>query len=140
MKLEKDLNAKITDALACYHPQRIEDMYASGIPDINFVGGWIEDKYIPANRAPKNPEGIVKVDHYNTKQRAWHMRRSLAGGRIYVALGIGEAFFLFDGRKAAQHLGIDWRLCDLSRRALLWTNKFDGRALREFIRLDCGLR
>lgn len=137
---EKDVNKKIMAALGSYHPVRIEDMYSSGIPDINFVGGWIEDKYIPPARAPKNHDTIVRLEHYTPKQRAWHMRRSHAGGRIYVALMIGDAFFLFDGRQAAAHLGVDWTLADLTRRALLWTNHFDGKALRQFIRLDCRLR
>ena len=136
---ESDFNKRICGALNCYHAIRIEDMYSTGIPDINFTGGWIESKDIPATRAPKRADTIVRLDHYTPQQRAWHMRRTLAGGKVYVALEVADAFFLFDARMAAAHLGVDWTLADLSRRALIWSKRFDGIALRRHIKLDCRL-
>jgi hypothetical protein len=137
---EQSLNDRICAALGGWNPVRIEDMYSTGIPDINFADGWIESKDVPAARAPKRSLTVLRLPHYTPKQRAWHVRRHTAGGKIYVALEVARRFYLFRAVNAAQHLGIDWTMFDLEKNALTTSEPFDGLSLRKFLSLDNALR
>lgn len=90
--------------LAGLDPVRIEShATGSGIPDVNTTRGWIELKY--AARWPPRG-GPLRVPHYSAAQRAWHVQRAQAGGRVWVLLKIGRHdWLLLDGRTAAQRLG-----------------------------------
>ena len=85
-------------------PVRIESgATGSGIPDVNYVAGWVELK--AAERWPPR-EGPLRVDHFTTEQRTWLRRRNLAGGKAFLLLKVGKSeWLLFDGRVAAACLG-----------------------------------
>lgn len=84
-------------------PVRIESHMTGGVPDVNYTQGWIELKY--ADRWPPRG-GPLRVDHFVTSQRTWHVRRRLAGGRSFVLLKVGASeWLLFDGAVAADLLG-----------------------------------
>lgn len=79
----------------------------SGIPDVNYLWGWIELK--AAARWPPR-EGPLRVDHFTTEQRTWLTRRSIAGGKAFLLLKVGtKEWLLFEGRVAAVRLGISTR-------------------------------
>lgn len=137
---EQSLNDRICAALGGWHPVRIEDMYSTGIPDINFADGWIESKDVPLDRAPKRENTILRLPHYTAKQRAWQVRRHMSGGKVYVALEAGRRFYLFRAVNAAQHLGIDWTMFDLDKHAITTSEPFDGLGLRKALALDNALR
>jgi len=84
-------------------PVRIESHMTGGVPDVNYTQGWIELKFM--DRWPPRG-GPLRVDHFTTAQRAWHVRRRKAGGRSFVLLKVGETeWLLFDGAVAAVLLG-----------------------------------
>lgn len=89
--------------LAGLDPVRIENLVGTGTPDVNYTEGWIELKYV-ARWPPRG--GPLRIDHFTTEQRAWHIRRRKAGGKSYVLVKIGQMeWLLFDGLVAALYLG-----------------------------------
>lgn len=117
---EGDFNDDLRVALAGLDPCRVENAVGPGTPDINFLGGWIESKSIPA--FPKRDTTVVALDHYTNTQRGWHVRRRMAGGVVLVALRVQQTreTFAFDALEAAQHLGVHWTANDLRINAALW--------------------
>lgn len=86
------------------HPVRIENIVASGTPDVNYTHGWIELKYLGS--WPVRAETIVTIDHFTPQQRVWLTKRSLAGGRAFLLLKVGKNdWLLFSGIVAAQCIG-----------------------------------
>ena len=83
-------------------PVRIENAVEAGTPDVNYVGGWIELKYLP--KWPARATTPIKIAHYTKEQRVFAKRRNAAGGRV---------FFLSSGGKANPKA-----VNDLLRRAL----------------------
>ncbi len=75
----------------------IENMLRAGTPDVNFLYGWIECKYMkfwPRN-AEKNP---VRFPHPLTKEQClWIKRRCKRGGLCYVAIQVSRDWFFFKG-------------------------------------------
>lgn len=68
-----------------------------GIPDVNYIGGWIECKYRPTwpARAYQNP---VKFPHTLSKEQGlWLYRRSTAGGIALCCCQVAQEWFFFDG-------------------------------------------
>lgn len=68
-----------------------------GIPDVNYVGGWIECKWMrswPVG-AYKNP---VRFPHpLSIEQGIWLKRRVMAGGVALVCCQVAQEWFFFDG-------------------------------------------
>lgn len=130
-KIEKDLNADVMDALGGLDPVRVENSVGEGTPDINWRGGWIEDKYVKS--WPKRAATVVAVPKYTTEQRAWHMRRTNAGGFVWVVIRVGQSeTFLFSGLQAAKHLGVDWTREDVNREAIRKYHPWDRNRFRDF--------
>jgi len=127
---ETHLNERLTRALAALDPWRVENAVGPGTPDINYRGGWIESKQLPA--WPKREGTVVKVDHYTPQQRSWHMRRAKRGGNIHVAIEVAGEFFLFNGWDAAQHLGVDWTRDDFYQCAVIRSLHFNDAKVRDF--------
>jgi hypothetical protein len=78
------------DAVAIESP-----MTGLGIPDINYIGGWIECKALKAwpKGADKNP---VKFPHAWTKeQQVWGYRRERAGGVSLVCVKVSSSWFFY---------------------------------------------
>lgn len=93
-------NAKT--ALRGLDPQRIEGARA-GTPDVNYADGWIELKQVDS--WPAREDTPLRIAHYTPEQRTWHLRRSLAGGRIWVLLQVDRTVILLEGRVASEILG-----------------------------------
>lgn len=75
----------------------------SGIPDVNYVAGWMELK--AADRWPPRG-GPLRVYHFTPEQRNWLSRREWAGGKAFLMLKVGKSeWLLFAGRVAAACLG-----------------------------------
>lgn len=113
--MEKHLNLKIRDLLKGLYPQRIENICAAGTPDIECCGTWIESKFIATT--PRHTT-TVKLSHFTTEQRLWHRLRRAIGDVSYVALLMGNSYYLFNGNEAALHLGIDWTVSDIEKNNL----------------------
>lgn len=128
---ERELNKRIRSALHGFDPRRVENgVIGPGTPDINFTGGWIESKWLPA--WPARASSIVKVPKYTRKQRAWHVKRRSAGGLVWVVIEIGSDVLVFDARDAALGLG-HWRKDQMIDYAKLVMSPWDGRVFRHYI-------
>jgi hypothetical protein len=100
----------------------VENPMVPGMPDVEFVGGWVELKYVP-NYPKRKYITPIRIDHFTPIQRAWIRRRAKYGGRVFVVLRVEDDWFVLPGAKAANHLGIDWVLRDLRANALYSTEK-----------------
>lgn len=102
---ESDLNARLMKQLhrSRLDPQRVENAVSSGCPDIEFVGGWIESKFL--RRWPKRPGLIVQCKHFTTAQRSWHVSRHAAHGLSWIVLEVAGELLVLDGLTAAKHFG-----------------------------------
>lgn len=95
------MSATLMRALRPLDPQRIESRATGiGIPDINFIGGWIESKNLDS--WPKDADTkVVKFQHpLTTEQGIWLYRRSRAGGLAMVCAKVSNSWFFYDGLKA----------------------------------------
>jgi hypothetical protein len=104
-KPETVLNGHLMTALRWFRldPQRIENVVGEGTPDIEFVGGWIESKFLW--EWPRRPDTIIHIRHFTTEQRAWHVRRAAFGGISFVALEVEDDLLIIKGDKAARMIG-----------------------------------
>lgn len=92
------MKSVLTKALAPLDAVCIESPKTGlGIPDVNFIGGWIECKNLAA--WPKHAdERPVKFNHPLTKEQGvWLYRRSRAGGLAMVCAKVSTSWFFFDG-------------------------------------------
>lgn len=90
---------KSLDAIAVEVPMR------AGFPDINFIGGWIECKYMkvwPRN-CEKHP---VRFSHPLKKEQAlWARRRESRGGTSLICAQVAREWFFFDSLTAKESFG-----------------------------------
>ena len=95
---ESSMKSVLTKALSSLDPVCIESPKTGlGIPDVNFIGGWIECKNLDAwpKGADDNP---VRFPHPLTKEQGiWLYRRARAGGFAMVCAKVSSSWFLFDG-------------------------------------------
>lgn len=82
----------------------VENSACPGYPDIEYIGGTIEIKYLSA--WPRRERTNVQVPKFSPQQRIWLRRRHRAGGLAFLLLVVGEDWLLFDGETAANYLGI----------------------------------
>jgi hypothetical protein len=123
------------------HLVRIENHAGTGQPDVNYciagVEGWIELKYLEA--FPKRQDTMVRIPHFEPEQRIWLTQRKNAGGRVFLFVrvdGIAGGFFLFDGKEAARHIGVNWIREEWNARALKsWAPRMNwGELVVEMVR------
>ena len=88
---------KVLDALPVENPTR------PGTPDVNYVEGWIELKWL--RRWPVRPESIVKLEHFTRRQRRWLRNRCRAGGNAWLLLQCQREWLIFSGTVAHDHVG-----------------------------------
>lgn len=127
---ETDLNKRVMDALRTWDPRRVENTVDPGTPDIEYIGGHIEDKQI--RNWPKRPDSPLRVPHYTAGQRGWHRRRRRAGGRVHVVIEVGTDVFVFDAADAAEGLG-NWTMEQMFLHALLVMRPWNREKFRQFI-------
>ena len=101
---EQTMRRKVVRALrdANLDAVAVENPAHPGTPDVNYVGGWIELKYLPAWPVKG---GVLRIRHFTKQQRIWLERRWGAGGNAYLLLQVGTDWMLFNGGDAARYLG-----------------------------------
>ena len=88
------------------HVQSHEDKYSTGIPDIDYciygVAGWIELKIVQDWPAQPTTTLHTSLKHLTNDQINWMLRRSLAGGNVYLLLKVmsTKEYLLFHGEDA----------------------------------------
>lgn len=100
---ESDVRRKVIQSLRELDARSVENVVGSGMPDVNYVEGFIELKYLP--KWPERASTQVAFPKYYPAQRVWHTERSRAGGNVTLLARIGKDWLLFDGGYAAAFLG-----------------------------------
>ena len=92
---ESGMRASLVKKLVSLDAQSIECPIKSGVPDINFKGGWIECK--SEDSWPKNPFIPTKFKHpLLPGQKVWMRRRIRKGGRCFLAAKVASDWFFWD--------------------------------------------
>jgi hypothetical protein len=76
----------------------VENPAYPGTPDVNYVGGWIELKFI--DNWPVRAKTPIVIPHFTPQQRCWAIRRSLAdphGIWLIIQVGKTNEWLLFKG-------------------------------------------
>lgn len=97
--------------MAGLDPVRIESHMTQGNPDVNYLHGWVELKYLRC--WPKRPSTRVRFPHdFSAEQRSWATRRAAAGGLAFFLVKVGghghemgEEWLLFHGALAYREVG-----------------------------------
>jgi hypothetical protein len=125
------MRARVTKALRPLDAIAVENPARPGTPDVNFVEGWVELKWVRA--WPKNETTIVPFKHFTPQQRVFHIRRRQAGGISWVLIQCRREWILLAGEVAALVVGQSTRqeLFDHAHRT--WTNGLVQKELVECI-------
>lgn len=99
---ESDLSATFVKLVKPLNPWRIENMLASGIPDVNISTGWVELKW--AREWPVRATSALRLDHYTDIQRSRLMERWNAGGGAWLLVQVKTCWLCFEA-PAAQKVG-----------------------------------
>lgn len=100
--MERSSRSRVVAALRSVHAIAVENPALPGTPDVNYVEGWIELKWA-AKWPPRG--GPLRLPHFTSEQRVWHLQRRNAGGVSWVLLQVGDEWLLFDAVDAAMGLG-----------------------------------
>jgi hypothetical protein len=106
----------------------VENSVKPGTPDVNYIGGWIELKWL--RDWPTKPESIVKLPHYTKIQRIFGYNYWAKGGCSWLLLQRRREWLLFTGPVASDYVGLVPRaqLCQLAYRH--WTKGLNEKELR----------
>jgi Mesyanzhinovviridae DNA helicase len=72
----------------------VEMKFGRGTPDVNYIEGWIELKWL---RGWPVKEGPVAISHYTNHQRLWLKRRWEKGGKSFLLLQVKKEWLIFAG-------------------------------------------
>lgn len=113
---EQGMRQRVINALRKLDAVSVENPAYPGTPDVNFIEGWIELKWLRS--WPVRKDTAVTIDHLTQQQRVWLLRRWGAGGNAWLLLQCGREWLLFDGNTAFHFVGRvnRGRLIELARR------------------------
>lgn len=126
---EAELQGKVLRQLWFLHGIPVENPKKPGTPDIAFIHGWIECKWL--DRYPVKKGTIVRIEHFTGKQRLWLLKHSALGGNCFLWLQVGRDHLIFNGWYAGKHVG---RVTahELKKNALYYSTTFpDSGKLKE---------
>lgn len=125
---ESNMRKNLCNQLKKLDAQAVENRVGPGTPDISFIGGWCETKWL--RQWPKRPGTVVKLDHPLLKsQKVWIRRRIRRGGKAWVMLQCKREWLLFKGEVACDFLGKLTRT-ELRKRAYVhWVTGLDANEL-----------
>ena len=107
---ESDMRGYLVTVLKPLDALPVENPVRPGTPDINYIEGWIEAKWM--RRWPRNAyTSPVLIPHFTPQQRAWLRRRWHKGGRSWLMLQVQKEWLLFTGEDAAEYVGNVDRAC-----------------------------
>ena len=100
---ETNQRRTVIKALAGLDPIAVENPAYPGTPDVNYVNGWIELKWL--RQWPKRDSTVVAIDHFTQQQRVWLQRRWKKAGPCFLLLQVRREWLLFTGDVAADIVG-----------------------------------
>lgn len=95
---ESGMRQKVVRGLSELNAIAVENPVLPGTPDVNYVEGWIELKWL---RSWPTRDGVVQIPHFTPQQKIWHYRRRKAGGQAWFLLQCKREWLLLDGAVAA---------------------------------------
>lgn len=103
--LETRMRSRLVKVLSPLHAIPVENRVgATGTPDINYIGGWIECKR--RDLWPKNPSHIVTFQHPITlNQKIWRNARVRKGGTVILAVYVGRDWLFYSHREIYERFG-----------------------------------
>jgi hypothetical protein len=99
---EAVMRGRVVLALRELDAHAIENPIHPGTPDINYVEGWIELKWLRS--WPKRADTVIPLEHFTKQQRIWLLRRARYNGNVYLLLQVNREWLLIHGRRVA-HIG-----------------------------------
>lgn len=93
------MKPRVIKALKKLDAVSVENSVGAGTPDVNYIEGWIELKWLRCWPARENT--IVKIEHYKPAQKIFAVRRRKKGGQCWLLLLVRGQWLLFDGAVAA---------------------------------------
>lgn len=81
---ESDMRGKVLRILKPLHGIAVENPVLPGTPDVNYIDGWIELKWL--RNWPKKPETPVAIKHYSQQQKLFIRKRHVLGGRVFLLI------------------------------------------------------
>jgi Mesyanzhinovviridae DNA helicase len=124
------MRTKVLRALRPLDAVAVENAVGPGTPDVEYIGGWLELKYL--ERWPVRG-GPVRVD-FPWEQRLWHLRRRRRGGATWLLLRCKSEWLLFDGAVAALYLGVKTLGELLEITDMSWMDGLDEEGLVAWLR------
>jgi hypothetical protein len=129
---EYHLQHKVLKALESLDAIPVENSKKPGTPDINYIGGDIELKYLKA--WPKRERTKIKFPKFTPQQRVRLHLRSSKGGKCYVFIQIADFFLIYEGGFAAEQLGKMDTGEMLITADKVWRQKFPYQELLDFLK------
>lgn len=130
---EYDIRGRIVKALRPLDAISVENPAYPGTPDVNFIEGWLELKWLP--KWPAREDTVVSLEHFTQQQRVWLFRRHRLGGNVWLLLKVERQWMLFTGTQAATVVG---KVCRKELEAAahrIWPNKLDEQELLSVLTL-----
>ena len=100
---ESDQKRRVLRALRPLDAKAIENTIGNGTPDVNYMEGWIELKWL--RRWPVHHMTVVQLPHFTLGQRRWLRNRYNKGGNAWLLLQCQAEWLLFTGRDAHDYVG-----------------------------------
>ena len=122
------MRRRLVKALKSLDAVPIENSVAKGTPDVNYLFGWIELKWLRA--WPLRPTTPVRIDHFTKEQRLWLRRREFRGGNAFLLLQCRKEWLLLSGTVAAEVVGHSTKE-ELIAHSILYLPLFDSVKLKE---------
>lgn len=91
---EKTMRSRLVLRCKDLDMKPIENKVAKGTPDVNYIEGWLELKWL---RGWPVKGGPVEISHYTNHQRLWLKRRWERGGRAFLVLQVKKEWLVFCG-------------------------------------------
>jgi hypothetical protein len=107
MSGESGMRQRLVRALKPLHACSVENICCEGMPDVCYIGGWIECKSV--YRWPKDKERPLRkgVDTkaFTPLQRLWLRNHVQKGGVAHVMMRVTQTWYLLPALWAVQRLG-----------------------------------
>ena len=113
---ESSMRQRLVAALKPLDAVPIENRLKAGTPDVNYIGGWMELKWL---RSWPVRDGVISLPHYTNGQRLWLRRRGKRGGVAMLVLQVGKNWLFFDW-EYSWYVGKTETRKDLEYHAVKW--------------------
>jgi len=130
---EQNMRKKVVKALNRLNAIAVENPCLPGTPDVNFIEGWIELKWLRS--WPKRDDTTVRLEHYTKVQRVWAFRRRRAGGQCWMLIQCGREWLLMDGAVAALTIGHCTKAELIAHSEAYFKTGLDAETMIQFLQL-----